>query len=119
VSPKWVKETLLDGHNNGKPYLIVEAGWGPAEATGYDKGHIPGALRALAYLADIWAQQGITKDKEVSFYCGTGWRSSLAWLAAYVMGWERIKNYDGSWYYWSMGPEKALNPVIDEYPNLP
>lgn len=78
-----------------------------------------GTLRNLSYIADIWAKQGITSDKEVSFYCGTGWRSSLAWFVAYVMGWERIKNYDGSWYYWSMGPENALNPVVDEYPNLP
>lgn len=78
-----------------------------------------GTLRALSYLADIWKQNGITPDKEAIFYCGTGWRSSLAWFAAYMMGWDRIRNYDGSWYYWSMGPEKAMNPSIDDYPSLP
>ena len=60
-----------------------------------------GRLRSLSILETMWLQSGITSEKDIIFYCGTGWRSSLAWLAAYSMGWKQIKNYDGSWYEWS------------------
>jgi thiosulfate/3-mercaptopyruvate sulfurtransferase len=43
----------------------------------------------------------------------------LAWFVAYMIGYPEISNFDSSWFEWSMGPEKNLNPVIDEYPNLP
>jgi thiosulfate/3-mercaptopyruvate sulfurtransferase len=56
----------------------------------------------------MWAEWGITPDKTVSFYCGTGWRASLAWFYAYIMGWEDISIYDGGWFEWSMDP---ANPV--------
>eukprot|EP00927_Polykrikos_kofoidii_P046360 TRINITY_DN40593_c0_g1_i1.p1 TRINITY_DN40593_c0_g1~~TRINITY_DN40593_c0_g1_i1.p1 ORF type:complete len:344 (-),score=44.06 TRINITY_DN40593_c0_g1_i1:217-1248(-) len=38
----------------------------------------------------------------VVFYCGTGWRSSIAFVLAYMMGWD-AKNYDDGWYGWSVG----------------
>lgn len=59
----------------------------------------------------MWAENGITRDKHVAFYCGTAWRSSLAFFYAYQLGWERISNFDSSWYEWSIGPEAKLNPV--------
>lgn len=58
-----------------------------------------------------WKEAGITGDKHVAFYCGTAWRSSLAFLYAYMLGWDEISNFDSSWYEWSMGPEKELNPI--------
>ncbi len=50
----------------------------------------------------MWAAQGITRDKHTLFYCGTAWRSSLAFIYAYMMGWDRISNFDSSWYEWTM-----------------
>ena len=64
----------------------------------------------LPAIETFWQEAGITPDKQVSFYCGTGWRSSLAWLIAYSLGYDNIKNYDGGWYKWSMGPDKYRNP---------
>ena len=69
-----------------------------------------GAFKKVEEVEAMWAKSGITKDKQVVFYCGTGWRSSLAFFFAYVMGWERISNFDGGWYEWSLGPEAAKNP---------
>lgn len=60
---------------------------------------------------EMWQKAGITADKHVAFYCGTAWRSSLAFLYAYMLGWDEISNFDSSWYEWSMGPEKDKNPV--------
>ncbi len=71
-----------------------------------------GRLTARADLMALFESIGISADKTVTFYCGTGWRSSLAWLLAYDMGWDHITNYDGSWYEWSMGPDSSINPMI-------
>jgi thiosulfate/3-mercaptopyruvate sulfurtransferase len=52
---------------------------------------------------------GITADKQVAFSCGTGWRAAETWFYAYLMGWERIAVYDGSWFEWSKDP--VNNPI--------
>ena len=56
----------------------------------------------------MWRESGITPDKDVAFYCGTGWRASEAFFNAHLMGWERIAVFDGGWYEWSNDPN---NPV--------
>ena len=50
------------------------------------------------------ADAGITPDKRVAFYCGTGWRTSETWFYAYLMGWDRIAVYNGGWFEWSQDP---------------
>jgi len=70
-----------------------------------------GTFKSLQEVELMWAANGITRDKHVAFYCGTAWRSSLAFFYAYQMGWPRISNFDSSWYEWSMGPEATKNPV--------
>jgi thiosulfate/3-mercaptopyruvate sulfurtransferase len=60
-----------------------------------------GRLRDLDAIAAMWAQQGITAEDPVVFYCGTGWRASFAFMCAWLMGWERISVYDGGWCEWS------------------
>lgn len=70
-----------------------------------------GTFKSLNEIEMMWAESGITRDKHTAFYCGTAWRSSLAFFYAYQMGWERISNFDSSWYEWSIGPEAARNPV--------
>ena len=52
---------------------------------------------------------GITPDKRVAFYCGTGWRASETWFYAYLMGWQQAAVYDGGWFEWSQDP--ANNPI--------
>merc|ERR1712188_283341 len=41
------------------------------------------------------------------FYCGTGWRSSIAFFLAYLLGCES-KNYDDGFYGWSEDPTKEV-----------
>ena len=85
-----------------------------------------GTLKPLDEIEAFWKEQGITSDKHLSFYCGTAWRSSLAWFVAYLLGYPEIANFDSSWFEWSMGEGSAyngdnpvLNPIVDESPNLP
>jgi thiosulfate/3-mercaptopyruvate sulfurtransferase len=68
-----------------------------------------GRMRPAAQIARMWSAGGIGPDQDVLFYCGTGWRASLAFFYAWLMGWERIAVYDGGWYEWSLDP---ANPVV-------
>jgi len=68
-----------------------------------------GRMRPAGEIARMWGASGIRPDQDVLFYCGTGWRASLAFFYAWLMGWERIAVYDGGWYEWSLDP---ANPVV-------
>ncbi|MEG1254604.1 rhodanese-like domain-containing protein [Clostridium sp.] len=49
----------------------------------------------------MWAEYDITPDKNLSFYCGTGWRAAEVLIYADVMGLKNISLYDGGWNEWS------------------
>lgn len=79
-------------------------------------GHLPGALwlrnwthlmqpgtmrlKPLEQIAADWEQRGLRNDRPVTFYCGTGWRSSLACCVALALGFVEVHNYDGGLYDW-------------------
>ena len=71
--------------------------------------NIDGTMRAYPEIAADWAAAGVTSDKRVAFYCGTGWRASEAWFSAHLQGWERVAVYDGGWFEWSRDPRNELD----------
>jgi thiosulfate/3-mercaptopyruvate sulfurtransferase len=86
--------------------------WGNCGTDAYHMQHyrnIDNTMRAYPEIAANWEEAGITSDKWVAFYCGTGWRASETWFYAYVQGWERIAVYDGGWFEWSQDP--INNPI--------
>ncbi len=72
-----------------------------------------GTMKSQHEIMHNWAQRDITPEKHIAFYCGTGWRASEAFFAAWLMGWMHISIYDGGWYEWSSIPE---NPIVRELP---
>lgn len=113
------------------------------EVSGYDylqqRGRIPGAFpigdaddKAMLYqtadgqllppaeIATRWKQAGIKAsgnqfEREVIFYCGSGWRSSLTFLYAYLLGHKNIRNYSDGWSGWGTtylqdANEKGITP---------
>jgi thiosulfate/3-mercaptopyruvate sulfurtransferase len=57
-----------------------------------------GTFKSADELRELYEGQGITSDKEVIAYCRIGERSSHTWFALQeLLGYERVKNYDGSW----------------------
>ena len=53
--------------------------WGNCGTDAYHMQHyrnIDNTMRAYPEIAANWAEAGITPDKRVAFYCGTGWRAS-------------------------------------------
>jgi thiosulfate/3-mercaptopyruvate sulfurtransferase len=68
-----------------------------------------GRMKPASEIAALWDASGVRADMRVAFYCGTGWRASMAFFYAWLMGWERISVYDGGWFEWSSDPS---NPTI-------
>jgi 3-mercaptopyruvate sulfurtransferase SseA len=104
---------MVSGYN-----YIVPAGriagdvWGNCGSDAYHMQHyrnVDNTMRAYPEIASIWEEVGITADKRVAFYCGTGWRASETWFYAYLMGWQRPAVYDGGWFEWSQDP--INNPI--------
>ncbi len=52
-------------------------------------------------LKELYEGKGFTPDKETIAYCRIGERSSLTWFVLkYLLGYPRVRNYDGSWTEW-------------------
>ena len=78
-------------------------------------GHIPGAanipwsqavkedgtFKSAEELRQLYGSRGITGQGEVIAYCRIGERSSHTWFVLkYLLGFEKVRNYDGSWTEW-------------------
>jgi 3-mercaptopyruvate sulfurtransferase SseA len=86
--------------------------WGNCGTDAYHMQHyrtVDNAMRPYPEIAANWAEAGITPDKWVAFYCGTGWRAAETWFYAWVQGWDRVAVYDGGWFEWSADP--VNNPI--------
>ena len=78
-------------------------------------GHIPGAanipwaqaanedgtFKSAAELKELYEGKGVTGDKDIIAYCRIAERSSHSWFVLkYLLGYDNVKNYDGSWTEW-------------------
>ena len=103
----------LSGYNYIDPAgRIAGDVWGNCGSDAYHMQHyrtVDNTMRAYPEIAAHWDGAGISADKRVAFYCGTGWRASETWFYAYLMGWPRVAVYDGGWFEWSQDP--INNPI--------
>ena len=86
--------------------------WGNCGSDAYHMQHyrnVDNTMRAYPEITANWEEAGITSDKWVAFYCGTGWRASETWFYALLQDWPRIAVYDGGWFEWSQDP--VNNPI--------
>ena len=108
------------------PYTVIWDTRRTAEFAGTDVranrgGHIPGAihldwtelqkevdgvkvLKNRDEIINLLQARGLTPDREIVAHCQTGIRSSYATLVLMGLGYERTKNYDGSWIEWANNP---------------
>ena len=72
-----------------------------------------GIFRTAAGLRDLYAEKGITRDREVVAYCQGGYRAAHSYLALRLLGYPRVRNYIGSWKEWG---DRADLPVEHPQP---
>jgi thiosulfate/3-mercaptopyruvate sulfurtransferase len=61
-------------------------------------------FKSRADLEALYGGKGITPDKDVIAYCRIGERSSHTWFVlTYLLGYPKVRNYDGSWTEWGNG----------------
>jgi 3-mercaptopyruvate sulfurtransferase SseA len=93
--------------------------WGHAGSAPLRMDHyrnVDNTMRSYHDIAARWRAWGVTPDKRVAFYCGTGWRASEAFFYASLMGWTTISVYDGGWWAWVQDP---ANPIAVGNPKRP
>ena len=86
-------------------------------------GHIPGAthlyyeaalneddtFKSADALAALYADQGITADKETITYCAVGIRSAHTWFVlTQLLGYPYVRSFDASWNLWGRLPDTPI-----------
>jgi len=87
-------------------------------------GHIPGAvnldwvlamdqqqnlrLKPADELTQMYADIGITPDKEIIVYCHTHHRSSHTYIVLKSLGFKKLRGYPGSWSDWGNKPDMPI-----------
>ncbi len=126
---KWIKDRLV-----AKNVVIVDAR-SPEQYSGEEgeevrKGHIPGAKNIFwettlegeevrvwkkkEDLEKLFAESGVTRDKEIVVYCRTGREAShLYFTLKYVLGYPRVFLYRGSWVEWSADKTLPVKTGMD------
>ena len=107
-------DDLVDVRSNDEFTGKILAPPGLSE-TAQRAGHIPGAasipwaqaanedgtFKSAEALSQLYGGKGVTGDKGIIAYCRIGERSSHTWFVLkYLLGYDNVKNYDGSWTEW-------------------
>jgi len=126
---KWIQDRL-----SAKNVVIVDAR-SPEQYSGEEgeevrRGHIPGAKNIFwettlegeevrvwkkkEDLEKLFAESGVTRDKEIVVYCRTGREAShLYFTLKYVLGYPRVFLYRGSWVEWSADKTLPIKAGMD------
>jgi thiosulfate/3-mercaptopyruvate sulfurtransferase len=106
---------LLDTRSFEEYAGLLTSAPGTPQPDIYRKGRIPGAVhipwedgsaedgtfRSAGELSDMYAAKGLDPEQEVIPYCRLGVRASYSWFVLkYLLGYPRVRNYDGSWTEW-------------------
>jgi thiosulfate/3-mercaptopyruvate sulfurtransferase len=126
---KWVRDRLT-----AKNVVILDAR-PPKQYSGEEgeeirRGHIPGAKNLFwetilegeearvwkkkEELEKLFAESGVTKDREVIVHCRTGKEAShLYFTLKYVLGFPHVRLYRGSWVEWSADKNMPVKVGLD------
>jgi thiosulfate/3-mercaptopyruvate sulfurtransferase len=112
-----------------RPNVVIVDARSPAEYSGFDVqakrgGHIPGALnidwvrnvtndalktfKPAPELRKMYEAAGVTPDKEIIVHCHTGVRAAHTIFTLSLLGYNRLRNYDGSWQEWGNRPDLPI-----------
>ena len=76
-----------------------------------------GTFKSLEDLQTLYQSKGISGADEVIAYCRIGERSSHTWFVLkYLLGYNNVRNYDGSWTEWG---NLIGSPIVNETASKP
>jgi thiosulfate/3-mercaptopyruvate sulfurtransferase len=76
-----------------------------------------GTFKSAEALAALYQGKGISGSDEVIAYCRIGERSSHTWFVLkYLLGYNSVRNYDGSWTEWG---NLIGSPIVNETASKP
>lgn len=104
VSTRTYEEYI--GETSGYSY-IPKAGELPGAIYGHDEADYKnpdGTYISYDDMVKMLENEGVDTNKDIVFYCGTGWRAALPLLKFYEQGIE-TKLFDGGWNEWQMHDE--------------
>ena len=136
---KVISETFADKkwvhHRLGAKGVVIVDARSPRQYSGEEgeevrRGHIPGAKNVFwettlegeeikvwkkkEDLEKIFAESGVTKDKEIIVHCRTGREAShLYFTLKYVVGFPNVRLYRGSWVEWSADINMPVRTGMD------
>jgi thiosulfate/3-mercaptopyruvate sulfurtransferase len=114
---------ILDGRDRAEWMGVSSSPYGPEFAP--RKGRIPGAVWIEWYdfmrqdgpvpwfkspdeLGAVLEKAGITRERTVYLYCFKGARTAAMFVALKLAGFEKVRNYFGSWNEWSRDPSLPI-----------
>jgi thiosulfate/3-mercaptopyruvate sulfurtransferase len=104
-----------------RPNVVIIDARSPAEYSGFDVrakrgGHIPGTVnidwvrnvtndeaktfKPAPELRKMYEAAGVTPDKDIIVHCQTGVRAAHTLFTLTLLGYNQLRNYDGSWQEW-------------------
>lgn len=117
-----IAKQIVDNISN--PDVVILDVRSPDEYTGKDVrarqgGHIPGAVniewkksvkddqtfKPEPELLELFGKHGVTKEKEIITHCQLAVRASHTYFTLRLLGYPRVRVYNGSWAEWGNDPE--------------
>lgn len=96
----------LDYKGRPKNSIWGKAGSDPNQLEEYR--NIDNTMRNGNEILAMWKELGIDPSKELSFFCGSGWRAAEVLIFSKVIGVENSSLYSNGWYEWSSNPKNEI-----------
>jgi thiosulfate/3-mercaptopyruvate sulfurtransferase len=78
----------------------------------------PGRLQSPVRLRELFLEASIRPHQEVILYCGIGYTASQLYFAARLLGYPRLRLYDGSMEEWKARGGRVVPGRVRAFPNI-